>query len=76
MCIAEDCLVLAAMLVFLKQTPTWPPHTFLFNMISFLLTHIYVKKRYYCSKMLLSCVVFPTQQAYKYYIALGCDKVK
>ena len=39
MWIAEDCLVLAAMLVFLKGTPTWPPNTFLFKMISFLLTH-------------------------------------
>ena len=28
-----------------------------------------------CSKMLLNCLVFPTQQAWKYYIALGCDKV-
>ena len=44
MCIAKDCLVLAAMLVFLKGTPTWPRHTFLFKMISFLLTHIYVVK--------------------------------
>ena len=26
-----------------------------------------------CSEMLLNCVVFPTQQAGKYYIALGCD---
>ena len=26
-----------------------------------------------CSEMLLNCVVFPTQQAWKYYIALGCD---
>ena len=28
-----------------------------------------------CSEMLLNCVVFPTQQAWKYYIALGCDYV-
>ena len=44
MCIAKDCLVLAAMLVFLKGIPTWPPHAFLFKIISFLLTHIYVVK--------------------------------
>ena len=44
MCIAKDCLILAAMLVFLKGTPTWPPHTFLFKIISFLLTHMYVVK--------------------------------
>ena len=44
MFIAKDCLVLAAMLVFLKGTPTRLRHTFLFKMISFLLTHIYVVK--------------------------------
>ena len=26
-----------------------------------------------CSEILLNCVVFPTHQAQKYYIALGCD---
>ena len=44
MYIGKDCLVLAAMLVFLKGTPTWLPHTFLFKMTSFLLTHVSVVK--------------------------------
>ena len=28
----------------LERAPTWPPHTFLFKIISSLLTHIYVVK--------------------------------
>ena len=43
-CTAKGYLVLAAMLLFLKRTSIWPPHTFLFKVFSCLLTHIYVVK--------------------------------
>ena len=59
LCTAKDFFVLAAMLVFLKGVQAWPPHTFLFKIISSLLNHIQRS----CSEMLLNCVVFPTQQA-------------
>ena len=42
--VCQRLLHLAAMLVFLKGTPAWLLHTFLFKTISFLLIHIFVVK--------------------------------
>ena len=47
-------LYLAAMLVFLKGTPTWPPHTSLFKTVSFLLIHVFVVK---CRHALKLCSI-------------------